>query len=288
MKSIHTVLLILLLPILSIGQPDSKQEAWQQFGLPEEVAEKMAPEHILTFMEIRSSLKREIEPELYDFLQKDFYRAVGVPKDVILRMAPEHILTAIEIRTAGQFQMHASDTTALLAHNFYSWLNMPEEVVARMAPEHVLTAMEMAGGIPVRHEQEHTRIRSEDHHGFAPSHDSLTDGPSEYLILTILLGIIFMVVVLVSLSMFFNYQKSKNLHQLMYKAIEEGKEVPVELLRRESKVKDFRNGAILIILSLGMMTFSNFAAELEWQVGLIPFFIGLGFLINGKFLPRLA
>ena len=288
MKFIHTLFLLLLLPVIGIGQNDTDQAAWQQFGLPQAVAEKMAPEHILTFVEIRSALKREIEPELYDFLQKDFYRSIGVPKEIILRMAPEHILTAIEIRTAGQAYLHASDTTAFLEHNFYNWINMPKEVVDGMAPEHILTAMEMAGGGHPTHLRPSHHDEGEHHHGLAPSHASLTNGPSEYLILTILLGIIFMVVVLVSLSMFFNYQKSKNLHQLMYKAIEEGKEIPVELLRQESKVKDFRNGAILIILSLGMMTFFNFSGDFEWQAGLIPLFIGLGFLLNGKFLPRLA
>lgn len=93
-------------------------------------------------------------------------------------------------------------------------------------------------------------------------------------------GFLFVAMIVAVVALILNYKRSQNLHKLVYKSIETGVPVPVELLRNSAnrKASDLKRGIILICVGLGIII-SLLIEGHTWSVGLIPLFVGIGFLI---------
>lgn len=108
-----------------------------------------------------------------------------------------------------------------------------------------------------------------------------------------IIGIIFSTlfgapVLVVAAIMFFSYLKSRSLHRTVRAMVEKGQEVPAALFAPPPVVKarsDLRRGVVLLMVGLGLMIFFGAMNDWEggaWSLGVIPFVIGLGYLLVWK------
>lgn len=95
-------------------------------------------------------------------------------------------------------------------------------------------------------------------------------------------------VMVVAAIMFFSYLKSRSLHRTVRAMVEKGQEVPAALFAPPPIVKarsDLRRGVVLLMVGLGLMIFFGAVNDWEggvWSLGVIPFVIGLGYLLVWK------
>jgi Domain of unknown function (DUF6249) len=108
-----------------------------------------------------------------------------------------------------------------------------------------------------------------------------------------IIGIIFTTlfgapVMVVAAIMFFSYLKSRSLHRTVREMVAKGQEVPASLFAPPPVVKarsDLRRGVVLLMVGLGLMVFFGAVNDWEggaWSLGVIPFVIGLGYLLVWK------
>jgi hypothetical protein len=132
----------------------------------------------------------------------------------------------------------------------------------------------------------HVKISSNGHDGdFDFDEGALMAIPIVGIIFTTLFGAPVMVVAAI---MFFSYLKSRSLHRTVREMVEKGQEVPPALFAPPPVVRarsDMRKGIVLTMVGFGTMIF--FAAVNDWEggawaLGIIPFLIGLGYLLVWK------
>ncbi len=92
--------------------------------------------------------------------------------------------------------------------------------------------------------------------------------------------------------MFFSYLKSRSLHRTVREMVAKGQEVPASLFAPPPVMKarsDLRRGVVLLMVGLGLMIFFGAVNDWEggvWSLGVIPFVIGLGYLLVWKLEDR--
>lgn len=95
-------------------------------------------------------------------------------------------------------------------------------------------------------------------------------------------------VMIVAAIMFFSYLKSRSLHRTVRAMVEKGQEVPAALFAPPPVVRarsDMRRGVVLLMVGFGLMVFFGAVNDWEggaWSLGVIPFVIGLGYLLVWK------
>jgi hypothetical protein len=95
-------------------------------------------------------------------------------------------------------------------------------------------------------------------------------------------------VMVVAAIMFFSYLKSRSLHRTVRAMVEKGQEVPASLFAPPPVVRarsDMRRGVVLLMIGFGLMIFFGAVNDWEggaWSLGVIPFLIGLGYLLVWK------
>ena len=101
---------------------------------------------------------------------------------------------------------------------------------------------------------------------------------------SILIGVF--ILSLFSIPYYFNFKKAKARQEIITKLIEKDKEIPLELLARPQKTRrsDLHKGIVLIAfgLSICIVIFVLRIQSNFWTIGLIPVFIGIGYLISFK------
>jgi hypothetical protein len=109
-----------------------------------------------------------------------------------------------------------------------------------------------------------------------------------------IVGIVFMSifgapVLIVAVIMYFGFSRNRMMHRTIRIMAEKGQPIPPALLappvpavRQRS---DMRRGVVLCMVGLGLMLFFGAVNEWEggsWAIGVIPFVIGLGYLLVWK------
>jgi Domain of unknown function (DUF6249) len=95
-------------------------------------------------------------------------------------------------------------------------------------------------------------------------------------------------VMVVAAIMFFSYLKSRSLHRTVRTMVEKGQEVPAALFAPPPVIRarsDLRRGVVLLMVGFGLMIFFGAVNDWEggsWSLGVIPFLIGLGYLLVWK------
>ncbi len=95
-------------------------------------------------------------------------------------------------------------------------------------------------------------------------------------------------VLVVAAIMFFSYLKSRSLHRTVRSMVEKGQEVPAALFAPPPIVRqrsDLRRGVVLVMVGFGLMIFFGAMNDWDggaWSLGVIPFVIGLGYLLVWK------
>lgn len=95
-------------------------------------------------------------------------------------------------------------------------------------------------------------------------------------------------VLIVGLIMYFSFSRSRALHRTVRMMVEKGQPVPEALLNpppAQRQRSDLRRGVVLSMIGIGIMAFLGAASDWEggaWTLGLIPFLIGVGYLLVWK------
>jgi uncharacterized protein DUF6249 len=95
-------------------------------------------------------------------------------------------------------------------------------------------------------------------------------------------------VLIVGLILYFSFSRSRALHRTVRMMVEKGQPVPEALLNpppAQRQRSDLRRGIVLTMIGIGVMAFIGAASEWEgggWTLGLIPFLIGVGYLLVWK------
>ena len=95
-------------------------------------------------------------------------------------------------------------------------------------------------------------------------------------------------VLIVALIMYFSFSKSRAMHRTVRMMVEKGQPVPEALLNpppAQRQRSDLRRGVVLTMIGIGVIAFLGAASEWEggaWTLGLIPFLIGVGYLLVWK------
>ena len=98
--------------------------------------------------------------------------------------------------------------------------------------------------------------------------------------------IIIFILSLFAIPYFFNLKKVKARQQIINKLLEKDRDIPKELFAKPQKIKrsDLHKGIILISfgLSISIVIYILKIQSNFWTIGLIPVFIGMGYLISFK------
>jgi hypothetical protein len=95
-------------------------------------------------------------------------------------------------------------------------------------------------------------------------------------------------VLIVGLILYFSFSRSRAMHRTVRMMVEKGQPVPEALLNpppAQKQRSDLRRGIVLTMIGIGVMAFIGAASEWEgggWTLGLIPFLIGVGYLLVWK------
>jgi len=95
-------------------------------------------------------------------------------------------------------------------------------------------------------------------------------------------------VLIVGLIMYFSFSRSRALQKTVRMMVEKGQPVPEALLNpppAQRQRSDVRRGVILTMIGIGLMVFFGAVNDWEggsWTLGLIPFLIGVGYLLVWK------
>jgi Domain of unknown function (DUF6249) len=122
------------------------------------------------------------------------------------------------------------------------------------------------------------------HHG--------NDDIPEFVIPIVALGVLGVFgapVVMVALIMYFGFSRNRMMHRTIRMMVEKGQPVPAALLAPPPPAirqrSDMRRGVVLATVGIGLMLFLGAVNEWDngaWATGLIPFFIGAGYLLVWK------
>jgi len=95
-------------------------------------------------------------------------------------------------------------------------------------------------------------------------------------------------VLIVGLIMYFSFSRSRAMHRTVRMMVEKGQPVPEALLNpppAQRQRSDLRRGIVLTMIGIGLMAFFGAVNDWEggsWTLGLIPFLIGVGYLLVWK------
>lgn len=109
------------------------------------------------------------------------------------------------------------------------------------------------------------------------------------IVAVVMLAVFGAPVLIVGLIMYFGFSRNRMMHKTIRMMVEKGQEVPAALLAPPPPAvrqrSDMRRGVVLVMVGIGLMLF--FAAVNDWEggswaIGVIPFVIGLGYLLVWK------
>jgi hypothetical protein len=95
-------------------------------------------------------------------------------------------------------------------------------------------------------------------------------------------------VLIVAAIMFFSYLRSRSLHRTVREMVAKGQPVPPTLFAPPPAVRarsDVRRGIVLVMVGFGLMIFFGAVNDWEggaWALGIIPFLVGVGYLLVWK------
>jgi hypothetical protein len=96
-------------------------------------------------------------------------------------------------------------------------------------------------------------------------------------------------VLIVAVILYFGFSRNRMMHKTIRMMVEKGQEVPAALLAppppAQRQRSDMRRGVVLLMVGLGVTIFLGAVNDWEggaWAIGIIPFLIGLGYLLVWK------
>jgi hypothetical protein len=134
------------------------------------------------------------------------------------------------------------------------------------------------------------------HHGIVLDGDKGDKGRSEDfpewavpIVAIVFMTIFGAPVLIVAVIMYFGFSRNRMMHRTIRLMVEKGQPVPPALLSPAPAAvrqrSDMRRGVVLVMIGLGLMLFFGAVNDWEggaWAIGVVPFLIGLGYLLVWK------
>ncbi len=162
---------------------------------------------------------------------------------------------------------------------------------ATVTPTASVSPSDLAGKIQQKLEKKfrgkHGIIIDHDEGDFGKSHEDIPAFVVPIVAIT-LLTVFGAPVLIVGLIMYFSFSRQRALHRTVRMMVEKGQPVPEALLNpppAQRQRSDLRRGVVLSMIGIGLMAFLAAAGDWEggaWTLGLIPFLIGVGYLLVWK------
>jgi len=130
--------------------------------------------------------------------------------------------------------------------------------------------------------RKHFSVDFDDGHS---GHDSDMPWIAVPIVLIVFLTIFGLPVAVVGIILYFSFSKSRAMHKTVRMMVEKGQPVPEALLNPPPVIRqrsDLRRGVVLLMVGAGLMVFFGAVNDWEggaWSLGIIPFLIGLGYLL---------
>lgn len=187
------------------------------------------------------------------------------------------VLFAGFILTLQSFgQGNHRDSVKLQHDSVKTDLNLSDEVVKKLDNKDIVEIIKYREKLAQEKELENAKMNL-----------SAREGDYSDLILIILIGVF--ILSLFVIPYYFNLKKAKGRHQIILNLIEKGKDIPNDLFANPKKPQkprgsDLHKGISLIAfgLSLCIVLFILRVHNNFWTIGLIPAFIGIGYIISFK------
>jgi hypothetical protein len=160
------------------------------------------------------------------------------------------------------------------------------------------TATISSTSTPASKIEQSIRKKQKKHFGFTiDNHETDLDGGKSHddipAMVIPIVGIVFLTifgapVLIVGLILYFSFSRQRALHRTVRMMVEKGQPVPEALLNpppAQRQRSDVRRGVVLTMIGVGLMVFLAAANDWEggaWTLGLIPFLIGVGYLLVWK------
>lgn len=106
-----------------------------------------------------------------------------------------------------------------------------------------------------------------------------------WVVLPIVLIVFLTPVMIVGVIMYFGFSHRRAMHKTVRMLVEKGQPVPEGLLNPPPVIRqrsDLRRGVVLLMVGAGLMVFFGAVNDWEggvWSIGIVPFLIGLGYLL---------
>ena len=135
----------------------------------------------------------------------------------------------------------------------------------------------------------HFSLGDDDGDVVGPGHHDDVPGAVIPIIAIIFMTVFGAPVLIVAVIMYFGFSRNRMMHRTVRMMVEKGQPVPAALLAPPPPAvrqrSDMRRGVILVMVGIGVMLF--FAAVNDWEggswaFGLIPFLIGVGYMLVWK------
>ncbi len=108
------------------------------------------------------------------------------------------------------------------------------------------------------------------------------------IVFIVFMAIFGMPVLIVAVILYFSFSKNRAMHKTVRMMVEKGQPVPESLLNPPPIVRqrsDLRRGIKWLLVGIGVMIFFGACSEWDggaWSLGIIPFMIGVGYVIFWK------
>lgn len=110
------------------------------------------------------------------------------------------------------------------------------------------------------------------HHN-RPSHEEAVD----LIVLIALLA----VTLIVLLFIFFRYKMKRSEHEVVLKALEQDKDVPLDFMRKKKRLSNSKTGITLLGLGMGLVI-TMLLMDGAWPLGFVLMFLGGGLLLGDR------
>ena len=174
-------------------------------------------------------------------------------------------------------QGNQRDTSKFQRDSVKTDLNLSGEVVKKLDSKEIVEIIKYREKLAQEKELENAKLNLKAH-----------EGDYGDLILIILFGVF--ILSLFVIPYFFNLKKARGRQQIILTLIEKGKDIPSDLFASPKKPQkstgsDLRKGIILIAFGLSLCIVLLIIPRVQsnfWTIGLIPMFIGIGYIISFK------
>lgn len=159
-----------------------------------------------------------------------------------------------------------TEETPQVQHEFYEEIGLPKEVVDKMTADQILEL--------VYHKDAHAERMEHDYH-------SGNSGPSNFLIFSIITAGLITLILIILGTYYYHFMIKKSQHDLLYKAIEEGQELPENIFKNDT-LGPAKSLGLIAIIGGAIFCLLMIESHGPWPIGVGIITLGLAILLLKK------